>query len=196
MDESVVIVVDEPGIWERQPGETAAQYNAFCHYRDLPPAARSIDKAYRVWKGLPEDDTTRAVRRWFAWSSGNSWPERAAAYDVATEQAARANRQTEHLLEIDAYQAKLVGLAKETAESAEKMLRIINNNLTLMIAEAEAAPEKAMLTVGQLPIWVRAMTDALQKAMDAWAMGLGVEALSLLLEQQEQAQRASEDLSV
>ena len=65
-------------LWERQEGETPAQYKAFSIYRDLD--GRSIDKAYRVLKGDTEG-TKKAPTRWKEWSVKNEWVDRVATYD-------------------------------------------------------------------------------------------------------------------
>lgn len=185
--------------WDRQPDETPAQYNAFVYYRDLPAGSRSVDRAYRLYKGLPDDDPTRAVRRWFTWSSDNGWVDRATAYDLHVEMMARQNRETAHLQEIDAYQEKLIELSKDTVKSVGMMLVLTNHTLQKMVQALDSgdkkAAEAASIPAKDLPTWIRAMTDSMGKAMEAWATALGVEALAVILEQQDQAERASEDLS-
>ena len=79
-----------PEPWERQPHETAKQYHAFCHYRDLPPSKRSIMEAWLEHKRLCEGkpltrETVRSrnvISRWAKWSVQNDWQRRVAAWDA------------------------------------------------------------------------------------------------------------------
>jgi hypothetical protein len=76
--------------WERQPGESARAFAAFCLYRDLPPAERSLDE---VCRRLAHDDGAALFRRSSgahparrngrvsAWSSSFQWVARAQAWD-------------------------------------------------------------------------------------------------------------------
>ena len=74
--------------WERQPGETSRQYEAFCAYRNLGPR-RSLVKAYSAL-----NPGGRLPRKWHTWSSGLSWVQRAEAYDRQEEALDRAARET------------------------------------------------------------------------------------------------------
>jgi prefoldin subunit 5 len=83
------------GSWDKpQAGETAAQYQAFCRYRDLGPG-RTLEKAHAAHVGYPEG--TRGVPgRWRLWCDQGEWRARCAAYDAHLEREARqlAERET------------------------------------------------------------------------------------------------------
>ncbi len=61
-----------PEPWERQPDETAKQFEAFAIYRDL-----GIERSLSKVGGLLGKSKTLMDR----WSTANSWVERAAAWD-------------------------------------------------------------------------------------------------------------------
>jgi hypothetical protein len=83
--------------WDRQPGESAAQYKAFCFYL-YAEGSRSIISAYRenhhkmrrhgavvapseTEANQVKTTPTAGHRQWGRWCSSNRWVERAAAYD-------------------------------------------------------------------------------------------------------------------
>lgn len=79
-----------PAPWERQPGEPPKAYAAFCFYRDLPPAERSLravaDKVY----GNRSDRKRQQVPGQIAkWSTRWRWVERARAWDDEQDRQAR-----------------------------------------------------------------------------------------------------------
>ncbi|MBA2691749.1 MAG: hypothetical protein H0U65_04535 [Rubrobacter sp.] len=74
--------------YERQEGETSAQYAAFAAYRDLG-ITRSIVKAIESSGSSP----SKQRRNWEAWSSKNMWVARAEAYDAEMEQRRRLERE-------------------------------------------------------------------------------------------------------
>ena len=69
-----------PQKWERMPGEHVRAYAAFMIYLRLG-VERSLDKAYRLHMGEPQESTKRASGRWGAWSVNHGWESRAAAWD-------------------------------------------------------------------------------------------------------------------
>lgn len=70
----------ELDLWERQPGETARAFEAFCIYRDMG-ASRSHRK---TGQKLGKNRTTIAE-----WSSKYEWVKRVAAWDVEQDRIAR-----------------------------------------------------------------------------------------------------------
>ena len=70
--------------WERQPGETTKQFEAFQAYRDMDEE-RSIRA---VAKSL--DKSRNLIGRW---SAANNWVERAAAWDVEKDRLLRIQQQ-------------------------------------------------------------------------------------------------------
>jgi len=82
-----------PAPWERQPGESARAYAAFCAYRDLPPRERSILRAAELlgYVRAPRGQRRPNVPgRIVAWSQRWRWAERALAWDEEQDRLARA----------------------------------------------------------------------------------------------------------
>jgi len=80
-----------PAPWERQPGEPARAYGAFCIYRDLPPQERSL---LAVARKLGYVRVTGGRRpsvpgRIQEWSTRWRWVERAGAWDDEQDRLAR-----------------------------------------------------------------------------------------------------------
>ena len=88
-----------PQPWERQKqdGETAKQYEAFCVYRDMknirdPNSKRSIR--------LVSEQLGKSEGLLERWSSANNWVERVEAWDADQERIAREVAQKEMMEEI------------------------------------------------------------------------------------------------
>ena len=77
--------------WEKQPGENVKAYHAFCHYRDLPPAERSIKRAMndhrKTCQGKSGD--REASGRWEHWSRTFGWTDRASIHDAHVDKLLR-----------------------------------------------------------------------------------------------------------
>lgn len=73
-------IADDDVIWERCHEESRQAFEAFCHFRDVAPADRSIRFAYRSSKA--DMDLPSAPASWYDWSQRFRWKERAAAYDA------------------------------------------------------------------------------------------------------------------
>lgn len=73
---------DERKPWEQLPEEPDAAYTHFLIYRNLGPA-RSLDAAYRVFKGATKrGKRLQAPSGWGRESAQYDWVSRAAAWDV------------------------------------------------------------------------------------------------------------------
>lgn len=82
--------MDAPAPWERQPGEPARAYAAFCIYRDLPPSERSLRAvADRLYGVKPDAKRRRVPGQIHQWSTRWRWVERAAAWDDEQDRRAR-----------------------------------------------------------------------------------------------------------
>lgn len=70
-------------VWERQPGESGLEYEAFSIYRDLSPEKRSVRAAYREMNNMDPDEpiTPGYEANWYKWSNWWSWRDRVNAYD-------------------------------------------------------------------------------------------------------------------
>lgn len=81
-------------LWERQPGESAKAFAAWCHYRDLGPG-RSLALAYAEWRrgSGGSGDAAKAAGYWQEWSAKYEWVARAAAYDAHLEEIRRLARE-------------------------------------------------------------------------------------------------------
>lgn len=79
-----------PAPWERQPGEPAKAYAAFCLYRDMPAHARSLRAvADRLYGSGTASKRRRTPGQLFKWSTRWRWVERAAAWDDEQDRQAR-----------------------------------------------------------------------------------------------------------
>lgn len=101
-----------PEPWERQKGETAKAYAAFCAYRDLGPD-RSIRKA---GEKLGKNQTTLEQ-----WSAQNKWRERAGKWDDEQDRIARADQ----IAEIKKMRKRHADLATAMLVKAAKALQRI-----------------------------------------------------------------------
>lgn len=84
----------EPALpWERQPGESDKAYAAFCRYRGLPPAKRSIYAASLDGEEEGSEKVSKGQRiaptYHLRWSARYHWPERAKSWDDHLDQINR-----------------------------------------------------------------------------------------------------------
>lgn len=98
--------------WERQDGETARAWEAFCKYRDMGPD-RSLRK---VVQALNKNLTTIAE-----WSSKYEWVKRVAAWDAEQDRIARQ----EQIKAIKAMRNRHAGMAKAMIVKAGRALQRI-----------------------------------------------------------------------
>lgn len=89
-------------LWERQPGESSAQYAKFCAYRDMryiPQADGSVKPDLRARRSLRELAKSAGCRRQTLEeiSAKNRWVKRAEAYDSEIEQQIREKNEAEIL---------------------------------------------------------------------------------------------------
>lgn len=115
---SATVIMTDLDIWECQAHETAKQFHAFCHYRDMSVGNRSIDKAYRLHmvecKKTEAKGGTRA-KQWQAWAAPWQWVQRVEAWDRESERAIREK------------------LAKDRQDSAIRHARMAQTNLQALI---------------------------------------------------------------
>ena len=104
--------------WDIQPGETAKAFHAFSHYRDMPPADRSIDTAHAEHLARCEGRKRRGKRgsnRWQDWSPKHDWVSRAVAHDADLSRK-RRDRRARELEEAQDRAAKIDSLVKTRFE--------------------------------------------------------------------------------
>lgn len=121
--------------WDRLENEGAKAFVAFCAYRDMGPD-RSIAKAYRALSG--RQSSVRPPRRWAYWSSDFEWKRRAEEYDLHLELKARAERESQHSAELEAYRKRQQNLATATTASSLQLLSIVNQRMVDLLAEYKA----------------------------------------------------------
>lgn len=133
-----VHVPEGPSPWERQHGETARSYHAFCHFRDQKVHSAAV--AYRTHRleceKNPVPDHTLAPHHWRIWSSQWGWVERAALWD------AEIDRQ---------HREKVVQAQLEARERHARLAQATLASLSL--------PVKALLEAARDPALVQKMVD-------------------------------------
>lgn len=117
--------MNEP-IFDKQPEESPSAYEGFTLYRNLPVRQRSIDAAFRLSKHEgSESGAKRANSRWFRWAAENQWVRRAEAWDAEQERLDREEARETRRQEVEAYRVKVVEGARERAEAATMVLRLV-----------------------------------------------------------------------
>ena len=136
--------------WDIQPGETAKAFHAFEHYRDMPPADRSIDAAYAEHLVRCQDGRQkvgkRSARAWHRWSAANRWVERAAAHDADLSRQRRERRAAE----LQEPQDRAAGIARSALYRLALRLEKLNIN---------------EIPVAVLDRWVKTLTDVELRAL-------------------------------
>ena len=91
--------------WERQPSESDKAYAAFCCYRDLPPAERSLDLAYqqKQRQNSGKKKRVRHPRWWSEWSTKFNWVERVKAFDAVQQRKALVKVAARRQKDIEAF---------------------------------------------------------------------------------------------
>jgi hypothetical protein len=138
--------------WHRRRdlGERKSQYDAFTHYRDMPPGARSVDGAFRLHRAacrkLPERAGIEAPGPWRQWAKQFAWDDRAHAHDSSLEDARRV--QTLESIRKAAEQDAAIGAAG-MSKVAEWLMQATGASLTpgqatLLMREASALRRRAL----------------------------------------------------
>ncbi len=114
--------------WEPMEGESARAFEAFEHYRRLPPEERSLQRAWEDYWNRPGNALQRSKKssgrpygHWTRWMSKWRWQERALAWDTEQAEIERDQRLDREL--------------RERAQAHEEELR----QRSLMREEARAA---------------------------------------------------------
>ena len=135
--------------WDIQSGETAKAFHAFSHYRDMPPADRSIDTAHaehlaRCGKGHNRGKTR--AKNWHKWSSVHCWVDRVAAHDADLSHQRRQRR------------------AKELEEAQDRAAKIARSALD-RLEERLKAIDVEQIPAAVLDRWLKTLTDVELKAL-------------------------------
>ena len=135
--------------WDIQPGETAKAFHAFSHYRDMPPADRSIDTAHAEHLARCEGRKRRGKRgsnRWQDWSPKHDWVSRAAGHDADLSRK-RRDRRSRELEEAQDRAAKIAHSALDRLDERLQTLDIMQ------------------IPVAVLDRWLKTLTDVELKAL-------------------------------
>ena len=135
--------------WDIQSGETAKAFHAFSHYRDMPPADRSIDTAHAEHLALCEGRKRRGKRgsnRWQDWSAKHDWVSRAAAHDADLSRKRRDRR------------------ARELEEAQDRAAKIAHSALD-RLEERLKAIDVEQIPAAVLDRWLKTLTDVELKAL-------------------------------
>lgn len=167
-------------LYDQLPTEPAKWFGRFNIYLSLGHT-RSILKAYRQEKNLEarrkgaesaETVPLAAPGEWHLKAREFKWEERAAAYDreknsIYLEQYEDTRREA-----LERFREDTLTLAKLTYEVTQKALTVINKVLTSTLETKEIK-----LTLAELPNFMRAASDAMEKATAVGATVLNVERL-------------------
>lgn len=150
--------------YDRLPGEAKRDkpWQAFCLYRDMGESRTLKKVANQLGKSLP------LMERW---SREFHWIERVRAFDNDQE-IRRRNRELERR---DAeYEQKLQQYREVLEKSSMKAFAGINKGLIKLSAKLDNLDPEEIPT-RQLFASIKALTDSITKAGEAWATALGVE---------------------
>ncbi len=161
--------------FDRQPGESGRQFEAFTAYRNLGPQ-RSLNAAYRSDRtaaGKAPDPLQAAPGGWRTWYRTNRWPARAEAYDAHLELLNRKGQEAEHAQHIEDYRDRQRKLGSALVENAVRLLKLTNERL--------AGLKSGDIPLERLPSFLRAAASAAEAGANAEAQAIAVtELLSLL----------------
>ena len=135
--------------WDIQPGETAKAFHAFSHYRDMPPADRSIDTAHAEHLARCEGRKRRGKRgsnRWQDWSSKHDWVSRAAAHDADLSRKRRDRR------------------ARELEEAQDRAAKIAHSALDRLDERLQTL-DIMQIPVAVLDRWLKTLSDVELRAL-------------------------------
>lgn len=112
-------------VWELQDCDTPKSFDAFCRYRNLGKTRTLTQAAALAGAG------GRTVVKWY---NAHGWKDRVLAYD--------AYMQDVRALEIEsAYKMQVKEEAKKTVDLIFKAKRIVEHDLSVLLARAEAQQE-------------------------------------------------------
>ena len=114
--------------WERikgiggQRGESSKAFAAFCIYRDMPPATRSIAKAVEQHYGQNYIKSSSKIRQWGQWSAQWNWVARATAWDEELDRISR-QEQIEAIQEMNRRHITMAQMLQKVALATLKDLQ-------------------------------------------------------------------------
>ncbi len=119
--------IETAEFWERLPGETIAQYDKFCAYRDMKiPGDMTSRRSIRTLSSM-----INSPKRYLdKLSSSLQWVARAEAYDMEMERKARAQNE-----------ASILKMRRDHAELASQMVKKAAKRLLLIPEEELSAAD-------------------------------------------------------
>jgi len=142
--------------WDRQPGESAQAYAAFECYRRLPPAERSLQRAWEEHSRRPGRLRKRRGKgagrphgHWTRWMSRWHWKERALAWDEELAALARDQELEQELktrLAAQEEELRQRRLMKEESRAA----RAVGRRILLRILQSVDAGQLEQLGLTEL----------------------------------------------
>jgi len=143
-------------LWEPMDGETAKAFEAFDHYRRLPPGERSLQRAWEDYRQRPGNALQRSKKsagrpygHFTRWMSKWRWRERALAWDAEQAEIERDQRLDRELRErAKAHEEELRQrqLMREEARAA----RAVGRRILLRILQGVDAGQLDELALSEL----------------------------------------------
>lgn len=184
--------------WERQPGETSTAFAAFCEYRDIPHAERSVAELLRLRNARgarKRGGSSLVVGHVQAWCSKQQWVDRAAAWDGEKDRRKREAAAHE-LIEMARLHARVAAMHIDTlSKPAAELLRRIDQDPDLLsrlstealfgmvvaasrtiprmanmerVSRADPQAEQIATFTGGTPVKPMSLLDAVEDAAAAW----------------------------
>jgi len=156
--------------WERQPWESDKLFDMFTCYRDMPAPLRSLDGAYRIYCGLPEDAKVNSHAFRDA-SAYNHWPARVEAYSLYVDERLRAALEEERVR----VRLQYLKIGKEMREKAQEALSVMESIVHEKDPDTGEPRARSALSVRQIIELTRASLEYEKFAlmMDQWNKGAG-----------------------
>lgn len=154
-----------PAIYDKQPSEGAEAFAAFVAYRDLG-LGRTVDAAYRLQAKGSRDTAKRAPRNWWRWSSEYDWKRRASAYDSDEDKRRREEAAETRRQEVEAFRQGVRTRARALGAASAKAL--------MATTRAMDSLSDGDITPGQIPNYLRAVTEAMGKSMHWESLSIGI----------------------
>jgi hypothetical protein len=106
-----------PSPWERQPGETAKSYGAFCVFRDLGPR-RSLSECCLRFYGEGRANLAQIS----TWSAKFRWVERCRAWDDHLDALARQEQEQQRKEMVERHASTAKAAVEKAAEAVAKIV--------------------------------------------------------------------------
>lgn len=160
--------------WDRLDNETDRAWSVFQVYRDMVPAHRSIEEAYRTaregWDDPMPDPSANVKAHVYAWSATYNWKERVLGYDryidrIRQEEVIERNRS-----EIRKLQSQIIQDAQTQAQAARILLAGSLKKLNELVQEDKIPATLAVRMIDSA-------SAALVRATDMIAAGQGIDDL-------------------